>query len=398
MAKPVTSAIIRGLTGVPPEVAHQVLDDLTLNSILKLACYDVPYINDCIMSHPACGRFFAHSLKKFFLMRDYFRLYRELYILIQRRSTYPLDSYLPACLCWAKFDYEAVRGSLHTCIFRVLDMDEDLLDILRQYVPPQQRELLATVWDSSTLSSLQNRRDAIRSAQAELNRVRFPQLERAASLLEENPDILHRATDPEQIQRQNTAHVVSRLRRAAERVARQDTLKGTMKGMEYFRNAFFPVVPFSHALGFVVRMLQKYPAPSSLPGSEGENTESLKTDVNTIIQGMPYIYLSPIRELEQPAPCSTTTKLHAIRRTWYTPYSVPPYNRDLDLNELVFGRDRYTPAWYVERYPVAPLKKYLPHDARELEWLEAFVRVYRYMERSEKALTSSRRLVGSSEV
>ncbi|KAL2008615.1 hypothetical protein VTN00DRAFT_6809 [Thermoascus crustaceus] len=386
MAKPVASAIVRGLTGVPPEVAHQVLDDLTLNAILKLACYDVPYINDCIMSHPACGKFFAHSLQKFFLMRDYFKLYRELYLRIRRWPTYPLDRYLPANLSWAKFDYEEVRVTLHTCIFRVLGMTEDLLDILRQYAPPQQRGLLATVWDSSTLPALQNRRDAIRSAQAELKRIKSPQLERAASLLEENPDILHRATDPEQNQRQNTAHVVSRLRRAAERVARQDILKGTMKGMEYFRNAFFPVVPFNHALGFVVRMLQKYPAPSSLPGSEGESTESLKTDINTIIQGMPYIYLSPIRELEQPAPCSTTTEPHAVRRTWYTPYSVPPYDRDLDSNKPVFGGDRYTPAWYVERYPVAPLKKYQPHDGRELEWLEAFVRVYRYMERLEKGV------------
>lgn len=256
MTETVRSRIVQGLAGIPPEIAHQILDDLTLSDILKLACYDIPYINDCIMSHPACGKFFANSSEAFILTRDYFRLYRELQV-IRCEKTVPLDSFLAASLSWASFDCREVQRWMHTRIFRTLDLTRDQVDLLCPYAPPQSGPL-TMVWDSSTLSALQNRREIIRSAQADLNRIKSHQLERAASLLEENPDILQMATDPDQIRRSNTAHTVSRLRRTASRVACQDVLADTMKGIEYFRNAFFPVVPFNHALGFVVRMLQRY--------------------------------------------------------------------------------------------------------------------------------------------
>ncbi|KAL2219547.1 hypothetical protein M432DRAFT_358318 [Thermoascus aurantiacus ATCC 26904] len=171
MTETVRSRIVQGLAGIPPEIAHQILDDLTLSDILKLACYDIPYINDCIMSHPACGKFFANSSEAFILTRDYFRLYRELQV-IRCEKTVPLDSFLAASLSWASFDCGEVQRWMHTRIFRTLDLTRDQVDLLCPYAPPQSGPL-TMVWDSSTLSALQNRREIIRSAQADLNRIKI---------------------------------------------------------------------------------------------------------------------------------------------------------------------------------------------------------------------------------
>jgi hypothetical protein len=57
-----TSAFVNKLPRLPPEIVHQVLDNLTLFKVLHLLAQKSPYIKQCVLTHKHLGKLFQSAL------------------------------------------------------------------------------------------------------------------------------------------------------------------------------------------------------------------------------------------------------------------------------------------------------------------------------------------------
>ncbi|CAL5868724.1 uncharacterized protein PFLUO_LOCUS2951 [Penicillium psychrofluorescens] len=260
---------------------------------------------------------------------------------------------------------------------------------LNRYAPESG---LPEVWDYSTIGALEERWNVTKEARKNLARKNLAQLHWAADMLQANQDILKKTLDPGQQPRENIAHVVQRMKFSADKYAKVHRLY--YASSEFLLYEFFPIIPFDWALEELVNMLVKHQLATESPDGEVEVPErrpedglahpiehptSIKRSVQILIIGMPYFYLSFPQSLP-PAkhPLITDKKTNRIYRTANTPWSGKPFIFP-DLNpeapcftphnsgvRLAFRRDKQ-------------FQGYEPHNAREEEWLEAFVNLYRYL-------------------
>ncbi|KAJ5887658.1 hypothetical protein N7495_007699 [Penicillium taxi] len=138
-----------------------------------------------------------------------------------------------------------------------------------------------------------------------------------ADILEANLDLLKRTLDPAKKRRPNTAHIVSRMRRDAERFMRLP--KARLGACEHFRYVFMPVIPFDSMLEGILDLMK---TKGLLDGDKVTKYgfPALVTDLaETVIRGIPYFYSSDV-EL-----CSLYTgfknECEKIQRAGNTPWA-----------------------------------------------------------------------------
>ncbi|KAI9929311.1 hypothetical protein AWENTII_009023 [Aspergillus wentii] len=352
---------------LPLEIAHQVLDNVRLWDILRLACHDIEYINTCLMSHLIARQLIGDDTQSYKQTQEAAGLYWEM-CRMMRLYPAPPARWPLATIYMLHLDVTKVHDWLHKETKALLWMPDWKRNILTRHATD-----VPGLTQSDALP-LQRRWTAVKSSQHNLNDSKASQLRRVASLLEDNPDILKRTLDPEQIQRPNTAHVVSRFRYTANKIEKSWVHRHQGGSLEGFRHPFLPVIPFDAALQFVVRMLPKhgFVRDGAIPKDMASgHPPDVVSAVETILQGMDYLYL--------PSPWFFS-RVSEIHRTVDTPASGVP--KEECIHNPRFGIERfmdiYTPG---EAY----VKGFEPHDQREMVWLEAFVAVYRYLEQLDKS-------------
>lgn len=426
--------IVKRLAATPPEIVCEILNDLRIWDVLRLICYNDTAINNAVLVNRWYGELFEHNIDFLQAMREVAQLYwdfgREM-----RWKLAPLNSPLALLMGTSsdmgshtlmnkvrsqklKFSNEVTLGDAVLPPQKYADNQGYIM--IREYMELQiamhldllsapRFKLLPLYSDKShplppkstdyTVDGMKRQWQALKNAQRNLTEHRVRQLTRAADLLESNPDILKLASDPGQHRRENIAHIIDGMKRRMQQMSKNSMIRrDTNVGERYFF-VYFPVVPFDACLRFLLKELKaRYQGAQS--GTE-EN-ESMKT----LLAGLSSIYTAhgKWKWSEDTAQSwkrrkgIAVTHPERIPRVLYRdqPYNAEhnPYTSDLDFESLKFVSGyakfyRFLPNAQWPEYTGNREASWDKHDDREIEWLEAFVKVYRSAQGDKSVETSA---------
>jgi len=430
----VLPAIIRSLISFPPDLIHQILNDLPIFKILGLAAYDVRYINDCILSHIRLREFFP-SQAHLSSVCSFFKLFTDIF---HGRVPASLSTYLSQALQATiatshRMDLtpEYLTRQLRLSISHTLrQVGGHRISLLASFSPTPISPL--TNWENPTLSSLQLYWTTLKHAQHVLNEIKSSQLRRLADLMTAHPHMLKMTMDPSQERRRNVAHLVGYLNQSAKNVHVHVLDRRIVARSLFIR---FPLVPYDRYLRLFLKVIKRYPPkeicvahtepaaeivshdnlamdqgnatgplsnvltagvtvmepqPSLTPASDGLSTfnivyceKSRSThylypavvvqNIVNVIDGMAYVYRDTSSLLAHSSP---------VIRTKYTPYSAPNFRSAGGLMQPMF-------VVHESRQKVEPP----PLLEKELEWLTAFLDACKFMSGMEDAKWTSRETV-----
>ncbi len=261
--------------------------------------------------------------------------------------------------------------------------------------------------------------------------VRHKQLVAMANLIRKYPEILKRAYDPHPEPRPNSKHTVNYLKGLASEFDKD--IRKRYKWTPYvkanvcpsfFRSDIFPLVPSDKSLALFVTgvinllpVLPRWLAEIVSPSVDGDLTQHLPQtsssvrlfatpfakvclrvdeslypynilkDIKTAVEGMALVHILPGEHIEY--------KPRVLRTRW-TPWSADPYRQSLDRNASQLEQKPVflsPPLPHLDVLPPGKLDKqcirfYMPtvhelHSLKEFEWLEAFCRTIRFLEKME---------------
>jgi hypothetical protein len=407
-------ALIRYLISFPPEIIHQILNDLPISKVLGLAVYDVEYINSCILAHLSLQKLFPSSTH-LSTASSYFKLYTDVY---HRRvpalHVTPVSSTLKKTFATSDLDltYDSIIRQFHTSVAEALHAVDHRVTLLASFSPTP----LPKVWDDSTLSSLVQRWISLNHAQRVLNGLKSSQLKRLAELMTAHPHTLKAAMDPSQERRQNPGHVVGSLHMQANNILRMQVIDRR----DHTRNfRELPLIPYNRYLRLFLDVIKRYPpleitvtvGPETAPSTDGNSAcdnrtvkgggtsskapesvrptneenmdessftrtkisfgrksdahypypDAVVRDIVKAVEGLPYVYTSATPHQVSREP---------LMRTQYTPYSAPRFRSAHGLHQPMFIS---SPGAKRELLEIEPLCE------RELEWLTAFLDACKFM-------------------
>lgn len=383
---PVTAQLVQSLAHLPLELALEIINDLRVWDVIKLMLRNNPTINSYLLAHERCKELLGEDDEALATSREQFQAYWNF------ASERHLDLRLPHDTFYegSVFDRRRYSGDGSTSSRIVDPIHYDLW----LAIPTWAKKLLTPYVGTpdgfpaiSFYSSLEEYRQwwhVMAEAKGVLSRQCADQLLRAADLFEKNSDILKITTDPEQVVRPNIQHSVTRMQQTAHKLLHRNTWD--FRRVEYFKYEFYPIIPFDNALIELLRMMERQGMTSGqavlLAGSESSAVKNL---ARTVVEGMPYFYpLEPKRPVEIPT-YFITNATGEILRTENTPWSGERKAKDKPEG---LGLPRFTPT-YLGIEPsfrrVRAFHGQEPHSEKEEEWVNAFVKLYRYLEKAEQS-------------
>jgi hypothetical protein len=394
MIKTTISSIVRSLATIPTELAHLIIDDLRVKDILKLLCHNDERVDACIVSHPVCRAMFGFSSDPDTLARTRFAaqfhnsFFKEVSPALSSKAG--LESrWLPLNIhCIEPKNYKMIIVEMRENIRRELYLHWHQTD-LTQLGAPDYPELArnSPPQDNYSFEDMKEWWEAIKKAKAILFKQRSTELHWAANMLEANPDILKRTLDPHQERRPNTAHIVSRMRKTADKTLR--AVGQRLVASEHFEYEFFEITPFDSALVELLNLMQKHNITTgdqltvdTVVGSNlaAPHPSSIQESARIVAGGMSLFHLSPLmtpKKRSEMRHSMVTNSDGMVIRTGNTPWS-----EEIELMDCVNVDGPYftphklgTPRAF--RRP--DICQWDPHNLKEEEWLEAFVEVYRYL-------------------
>ncbi|CZR60137.1 uncharacterized protein PAC_10033 [Phialocephala subalpina] len=343
-------AFINGLTRLPRELVHRVLDDLPMIKILQIISHKIPYLDECIRSHMSYRRVFP-SQREIDRISDHFILHRDIcrWKSISLTQGHVFMTSNPSS-SRQLYIYGYMSSSQLACT------REFMSDEIRKHVTLQDAEVEALAAFASqplpTLySSLQEleiwraRWEWIRGAKIKFNKAKAAQWFKAAELIESHPGklMLKKPLDPSQgPPRPNTAHIAAYLRRTANKILKHrqfgpygDTCRHKINGLV--------LVPYDRFLWTFLDGVKKCPPETfKYPKDIAANLESVLASLTNV-----------------------DTRPTGI------------------VNRIDWGPKK--PVFLVKKHSepglhLCPLKSLSSNDPRELEWLAAFLKVVTWME------------------
>ncbi|KAJ5081675.1 hypothetical protein NUU61_009939 [Penicillium alfredii] len=396
-------SIVNALATTPPELVHQIIDDLRVWDVLRLLCHNNERVNASLLSHPLCRKLLGHDAEALSKTRAvaqfYWDFFREINVCLAKSDYYYYWRTAPWVLnlnihCVEPNDYKHVLWNMLTRLYENIRQQGLVVD-LNRYLPPGTAPLRSfscfpEAGEFPSFEELKDHWQIIKQAKANLVAQTSSQLLWAADLLEANPDILKRTLDPEQKQRPNTAHIVSVMRGKAAKIVRtvRRAPGKVFTPSEHFRYHFFPIIPFDAVLTELLRLMQKYGITANNQRvSKGEESQShpgphshppsIWLAAHTLIKGMPYFFISLPVDRQKLASERVANDDGDVFRTGNTPWSDKPQQYEsVEVDTPYFtphqaGVDVCFLRWGFEGYE--------PHDKREMNWLESFVTMYRYL-------------------
>ncbi|KAH8692010.1 hypothetical protein BGW36DRAFT_386813 [Talaromyces proteolyticus] len=427
------SLIVKKLATTPPEIVCEILQDLRFWDVLRLIAHDNPSVNYSVMSHPWYGKVFKQSMDLLAPMKETTRTYwdfgREM-----RWKLAPLDS--PLALS-AGFESQAHRsrpdlyplftqqhdnywhdadiGHQYTVIINYMKLRianylnslDGLQFKLLPYYSNEPHALLVERLDLD-IDGLKRRWIEYKRAQSNLMTQRARQLTRAADLLEANPDILKLASDPSQQRRKSLGHIIQNMRGIAQKMLQGSMIRGDANCGRCYFFVYFPVVPFDACLRIVLKNIKAHRKNGSSgvysEGSSQDENEK-KGPIEVFLAGLSSIYTGRHKWL-------WTIHDAPVKKMQYTEFTNPeriprvmdgdnPYDPQQDpcTSELNYEQLKFV-SGYTKFYRFLLSQKTVAlrdniqmawdkHDDRELEWLEAFVKVYRLVQASQPATANT---------
>lgn len=384
---PVNSRIVANLARLPPELAFDIIDDLYLWDVLKLIRQDNARVNSHLMGSRRYGPLLGKDPESFAegckLVKKYMDFAARWNV---RISTYDWGFHrYTHCINPKGREYSyprwhfAIIDDLHIRIWSEFSgLYTGVHDLLLPYTKDSKAIPNVTIY--STLEEWQEYWDIVTEAKAVLSQKCSDQILECARLLEENPDILKRTTDPEQKQRENIQHIVSRMKYAAEQVLRRHVRN--FRRIEYLSYDFFAVIPFDSALERLLFLMEKHKLNS---GDQllSHQPPAIRSLARMVVDGLPYFYSQkPARPVGVLLDSDEDTE-KIYPRTQYSPWS-PEQGQNDEENS---GSAKFTPSVQKslnEWRRTHAFQIYAPHSRLEENWVGCFVELYRFLEGLEK--------------
>ncbi|ERF73744.1 hypothetical protein EPUS_00998 [Endocarpon pusillum Z07020] len=418
---------------LPRELVYMVLGQLPLVKILQILSHKNQYLDECVFGQLE-WQFLFSSPADISRVRDLFILYCE----IRRFTRKPLTAdfselgqghtRLVRWFATSSYSAEQLKQKLIQQIDGDLTfnpVDEALLRIgvtsdypahgtesslstryhrVREASPKDENLPISNTTTNYTAhaddSNLWARWDWVKEAKLKLNATKARQLAIAAGLMSRFPEklMLKKPRDPLQGPRENLAHIEYGFRRRAEKISRDRRIhhqltRGCYPGVDNIE-----LVPYDRCLWTFLESLEKHPpgnvdvgflnTPQNMSLSEeagqvvdsrsqvagpGEELcgpfrypEDIATSIEVVMDGLMYVY--------------TGSPLLVVPRIQWSPTSACGSS----LGET-------KPRFFINQEPHSdclpgnlhrcPLRKIMPYDEREYEWLEAFLKVVSWMEK-----------------
>lgn len=375
--------IIQNLAKIPAELASEIINDLSVWDVMKLLVANDPRVNTLLLAHKEC-KFLGNDAETQTKTREQIKIYLDL------ETNIPMLHYRPDEINWMYTtliryinhrcrwrDWPDLTSSMHVYVYEALH-NWPKLDLNRYTLVP-----IPAIDVFSTPEQFTERGQALQLAKTNLEDQCTSQLQRAATLLENNPNILKRTLDPEQKRRPNTEHIVSRLRSDATRFFRAHK-SYPFANMEFFRYEFFPLIPFDGALVKLLDWMEDFEIETAdqLCDPESRHPASILKTARVVMDGMPVFYDSLPVDRDETARRVTTNEKGEILRTVKTPWSQEPTSwlQEVDMPSFTPHKLGRT-AMYRRN---AGLK---PFDKEEEQWLVSFIDLYRYLEALKSSTT-----------
>lgn len=400
-------ALVAGLAILPPELVHQIFNDLPVIKILKILSHELSHIDFCALTHPVYQHVFS-SQTVLDSIRGLFKTYHEICKHI-RCTLSPRTSILSRNISTSPepLTTDMLHDYLSAEIFNFLTKANPWVKLLVSHstkAPPM-------MLDRSP-ADLRERWLWIRDAEAALNNAKSRELSLAADILESEVgrSMLKTPLDPSQEgPRANIGHIVRRLRGDANQVLKDRIFAARFYTKRHWAISQLPVVAYDSYLERFLNTLQTYPPKNELGGAaeflhsifvtevsdqtterpgifhNGKNQNlaqryvypsEIAADISVILKGLHGMYTnSGSTSTKSPMPRISTSLLH----------DTSSLEANIRAKFVINHRAHYA-YWSEEKnFFVASGRNRpetsAPHDEREYVWLQAFLRVASWMEK-----------------
>jgi hypothetical protein len=401
-----TPIVVGFLTKLPRETIHQVLDDLPIVKVIRLLCYQIDYLNECILTHLRYQEIFSSS-QDISLVVEYFTLFRETKVFSNEPLAPPESILAQIPGAHSSITLGDIIPIFQTGIISIrnrLDGSGLDLDLLAKYGRSPRPVLVDPFEDARQwLQHGWHYWQWFKDAKLKLNAWKADQLKLAADLVERYPYVVKQTADPRQyVEVCNISHISNRLRTSANKAFRERKLihldPGSVKAPPYL----VEIIPYDRYLWLLLDTLEKHPfymesleledsfqrmvlEPQPLPAkldnlpllctaekkeSDSQYPEEIAGHLRIALKGLVYVY---------------TEDNVTVPRIEWGPRLLDPVSQDGSKTEA-----RRWPRFLVNkhiRYPgmpprqrIATAQKLKPLDAREYEWIEAFLKTVTWME------------------
>ncbi|OJD14622.1 hypothetical protein AJ78_05052 [Emergomyces pasteurianus Ep9510] len=411
-----TASVVRMMTTIPLELVHQILEDLTICNILLLTSHNNPVLDERIFSY-LIYKTLLETQGEFSTLKTYFEVYCDIHTSIGLPKC-PSTSPLATSISTREPRLEYLMRYMRSEIFNLLKVSATSLSVLEPFT----NRKLNNVTPFGSISDTQCYWHTLRDVHGQLNGIKARQVRRIADIFETYPDLVYQTSDPRKVPVANVGHIVRRLRIDAEKTSRARVLRTRSYAVNLpsawlFWPNLLPVMPLDKAMKLFVTGMQEYPpslveleSASNLPQVDNELEDRMRLlslnskmddevelptrtriypsasssnaarpnhrypksnlqDIYTTIKGLAYVYMPPaVRDI------SATVNLP---RTRDTPSSSPSAARFPGGFSLLDSYQDILDTSTISRLKGA---RGIPHDERELEWLEALLRCCRYLE------------------
>jgi hypothetical protein len=372
-------AVARKLEHLPPELVHQVLDDLPFTKIVELvSLHDVPYLDTALLSHFHLSKFITsdHNLSS---LKQYFKVYT---LLCQRREgskepPHPDIDFLQHDLVYFANlhpedpiqTYHAIIDQIKIATLHLLSRYTPYLPALSEFAP---EPFLAWEFVIADPVSLSQQWTSLDAAEVALNDVKANQLRRLVTILTQYPEMLRRSTYNSQEPRLHALrHHVDWLQSLASKMTKPQVIKHRPVAQNIFADHKLPFVPYDRYLRCFSKVLQKYP---SVEGPLVYPPEVVAS-ITKAVQGMTCIYTKQSVEGQS---------YSDIVRTRYSRYSLKdvrnPRGKGTRQPIFVGIEDSMDSMTFNDSHIYQRNDAILPFEEKEFEWLEAFLQSCKFME------------------
>jgi hypothetical protein len=371
--------------------------------ILQILSCKNKFLDSCVLAHPFYGPFF-HYGDQFFTSSevpsiiDYFIIFRDMlrfgvvkpimywWVLT---ANFP-DQHHPRWL-WKTLD--DLRNYFIEEITRQLDLNECDIELLRPFATTDFPVRLG-----HSQPELIREWQWIKEAKVKMNETKAWQSNKLADLIEEYPGMLKRRLDPQNYPSYNSLALIKPLRVHANYALGHRRFQirpwGQKRGCTWTFD-HIEIVPFDRDLWIFLDIMESHPPENDIDDIEGwlrnmalndpggsstmfqfikddkrrkgfHYPEDIATSIKVVMAGLMYIY--------------TSSGLLTIPRINWSPLpeSYNAYGKPIFSIKKGKHSSPELP-WNVHRCPV---RKILPYDEREYEWLEAFLKVVSWMKKN----------------
>ena len=407
-------ALVTNLPRLPPEIVHQVIDNLPLFKVLHLLSHKTPYAERCVRTHRHLGKLFQ-SPSDVASVIDYFILLRDIRQFTHRWLKEPVNTFNGQNLVYAhahynnimswnysiagssaQFPIDVLRDFLIASIRDHLRLDTLDLDLLRPYASTDYPG--SPIMLNSSCEDLLIRWLWIKEAKKRLNAVKAGQLDRVTDLIMAYPGkvMLKKPLDPSQEgPRPNVLHIANTFRSNAKRMLRDSKFVHSPPNCRCTQGVdLIELVPYDQYLWLFLETLEKHPPADDIEGvaaalqrvtlTEAMGTSSLPdrnigeaqtekyrypdditANITLVVDGLFYVY--------------TGSQLIVPRIQFLA--AMKPYSVNNVKNPRFFIESKPHSAHLPENIHRCLVRKRKPYDEREYEWLEAFLKVVTWMEK-----------------